>query len=144
MPQILCYELLDGVHEVADGGALAGGLDELRLAVAGVHDVHQVFQRLVRPHSQLLLAQRHTREQLHEATKMKISKAIMNVSGITLLNNIINSIQQTYQDDKQRLPTLPLKSCGSSLSLTTDMASEGVPGDRVALDCVKTQIKTDR
>ena len=39
--------------------------------------------------------------------------------------------------DKQRLPTLPLKSWGSSLSLAaaTDMASLGVPGDSVAQDC---------
>lgn len=57
------------VDEVAHGGALAAGADQLGLAIAGVHDVHEVLQGLLGPRAQLLLAQGDAGEQLHETAE---------------------------------------------------------------------------
>lgn len=63
--------LLHAVDEVAHGGALAAGADELRLAVASVHYVHQILQRLVGPRAELLLAKGDASQQLHKTTARK-------------------------------------------------------------------------
>jgi hypothetical protein len=57
--QIKTYRkpLLHAVHEVPNGRALTAGLDQLSLALRGIHDMHEVLQRFVRPHAELLLTE---------------------------------------------------------------------------------------
>jgi hypothetical protein len=61
---------------MAHGDGLAGRADELRLAIAGVHDVQQVLQGLLRPRAPLVLPQRDAGEQLHEAAASRASSII--------------------------------------------------------------------